>query len=364
MGGFREHMRPLTLPTPSAITVKDPALPNPGSEEGYIGLSPSSYYQNPNRTGNFPTPPGRILELTDQGSWALVAGDASAAYRYGMATYSAGTQFSTGIPRSSFLWPGVMDYLNKYDATYNATFAQPLMVRNLTFNPLDFAIRTLVLVRGAQPYVIVHDNVRKDNTAQSWRWSINSAEGFAPGLSRYFVDSAGRGVYSSLRMRPNATRSEAHFWHSPIDDAAGRARLMVRDLGQHAADPSQPAIFLDSRPPGQNISYLTYGIDNNNPNGGYVRVQTNRIIIQRDNVVTPDYTVLLFPYMDGSPLPTTTWNGDRSVLSVLFADGTLHSVSFARNQPDNRTRISQHRADDDHGHADGRIAGLARIFPV
>jgi len=136
--------------------------------------------------------------------------------------------------------------------------------------------------------------------------------------------------------------------HSPIDDErrpgqTGLPRLLVRDLGV-AATSEQPAILLESRPPGGSGPYLTYGYDNNRAEKVATPVPTNRVLIERRSVVRPDYVVLLAPFRTGEPLPRTTWNGDRTVLSIDLGTA-VDTNTFDRSRDDHRTRLEFTRSE-------------------
>ena len=71
---------------------------------------------------------------------------------------------------------------------------------------------------------------------------------------------------------------------------------------------------------------------------------TNRVMIERRNVVRPDYVVLLAAFRTGDPLPKTTWNSDRTVLSIDLGDGVVDTIAFDRSHNDHRTRLTFERS--------------------
>ena len=52
----------------------------------------------------------------------------------------------------------------------------------------------------------------------------------------------------------------------------------------------------------------------------------------------PDFKILLFPHRAGAVLPETTWNAERTVLTVKIGERT-DVIGFAKNA-DGRTRLS------------------------
>jgi hypothetical protein len=327
----------------AAVLVKDPRLADDPATGGFIGESPSSATQRPPRPGNFPTPPGKLLEVTESPDrqWVLVAGDATTCYTFG---YSGKRDIDTGLPLKSFLYPGMEKLFLARSPVYEQLFNAPLMVSQTDYNPMRKAIRSVLFVRGTRPYVIVVDDYEKDEKPHDWRWSMNCAQGFAPGLDTRFIDSQGKGVYSSLAIAPAATHEDAVLFHSPIDDErvkgqAGLPRLLVRDVGPHAVA-RQPKLVLESRPPLGKGPYLTYGYDNNRTEKVATPVPTNRLLIERRGVARPDYVVLLFPFKTGESLPTTAWNDARTSLSIDLGAGKIDTIAFDRTRADGRTRIT------------------------
>ena len=63
----------------------------------------------------------------------------------------------------------------------------------------------------------------------------------------------------------------------------------------------------------------------------------DRRLIVPSRAVTPNFKVLLFPFHAGDPLPVTTWNADRSVLTIA-AGGQTDEVAYTRHA-DGRTRL-------------------------
>ena len=326
----------------TGISIQDPARAEEPATEGYLGESPSALGQIPPAKGNFPTPPGQLLEVTEdpQGRYALVAGDATAAYTYGL---GGERNVPTGRTMASFLYPGVHDYFKTLD---NADWwNEELKVSQADFNPVRYAIRTLLLVRGKRPYLLCVDDIEKDGTPRNYRWFMNNASGFYPGGDRRFVGPDGNGIYSSMAIEPGATTTQAVLFHAPVDSGTkpGLPRLLVRELGLAEAK-GQPALRLESKPPGgegESTLCFPYGVDNNT--GKFTTIPTNRLLIDRHQVVTPGYVVLLFPFRIGESQPRTTWNKERTELTI-DTGATVDRIAFDRSNPDHRTRLAFTRA--------------------
>ena len=324
----------------ATVLIQKPALAADPATQGYIGESPSSATTSPTN-GNFPTPPGKLLEVTeDPGKqWTLFAGDASAAYNYGFVPGSS-QKIDTGKKPADFFYDGVLRHLlPQYQTDFTTSH---LVVNDDAFNPVEYALRTLFTVRGSQPYVLVIDDITVDGVnPRNYRWSMPCAVSFG-GSGGRFVNASNNSVYSSLAIRPGATATDATLYHSPIDDEhssgqTGLPRLLLRDVTAQSTA-GQPAIFLDNRPSGFAGGNLTYGYDNNSKTFTYV--PSNRVMIPRVNVVSPAYKVLLFPYLTGENTPVTSWNANKTVLTVDLSNGTVDQITFDSTHADHRTRVS------------------------
>ena len=193
-------------------------------------------------------------------------------------------------------------------------------------------------MRGAHPYVLVIDDMNKDGAKQDYRWCMGCYIGFGSG-GGCFVDRQRKVTYSSLAIEPHATAGEAVLYHE-IDEgtAAGLPRLLVRDLSEQPVN-GQPAIRIDDRPMHDPKGNLTYGIDNNRKEKVPAYFPTRRLFIDRNGVVSPDYKILLFPYLTGGVTPATTWDAAHSTLTVQAGD-QIDRITLDSSSADHRTRLS------------------------
>ena len=146
------------------------------------------------------------------------------------------------------------------------------------YNPVRKAFRTALLARGPHPYALVVDDVRKDDAPHTYGWYMQ----LAPGLT--LESSAGPDV---VLMEPQGDR-----------------RLLVRVL---QADGYQGAAQ----------STYVMGADALSKSD----VMGNRLILSA-NAVEPKWKVMLFPFHAGQTLPTSTWNADRTRLTLKWDDQT------------------------------------------
>ncbi len=302
----------------ATVLIQDPALVSDPATEGYYGESPSAATITPTRS-QFPTPPAKFLEATEDpaGRWALFAGDASSAYDY--AYESGAPSQDTGRRIKDFYYGEVLSHMYAdYDPSADTA---TLKLGNLAYNPVAYAYRTVFTARGSRPYVLVVDDI--------------AADGVNPRNYRWNMPAFGRSAYNSLRLQAGATATDAILYHQP--DAASGPRLLVRDFSEQSAV-AQPAIFLDSRQNGDGQAQLDIGYDNNS--GNYSYVQGNRLLITRQNVVSPKFKVLLFPHQSGETLPLTSWNVDQTVAAIDLRNGFTDRLTFDSTRADKRTRLA------------------------
>ena len=188
-----------------------------------------------------------------------------------------------------------------------------------------------LLVRGKHPYVLVVDDFRKDDTAHNYRWVMNNCMGLGIPDGAY-LDAAGHPTNASLAVDPGATSTQAVLYHENDAKLARRPSLLVRELGaERAGLKSQPAINVDS-------PRLCNGYDINTAKTEYA--PSRRLVIDRDNVIEPNYIVLLYPHLTGDVLPVTEWSSDGTKLTITSTqDGTADTITLDRSNPDHRTRF-------------------------
>ena len=307
----------------AGVQIRDPLWAKDPATEGFIGQSPANAPTGSRYPRCFPTPPGRLVEITEdpQHLATLMVGDASAAYNYCFGP----DPIDTGIPRSQFMYPGLREEMLARGTGDEGVFNDTLHVTP-HYNPVQRAFRSILVVRGARPYVLVVDDIRKDDQPQDYRWTMNCAGAFG-GPNHRFLDAEGNGVRSSLAIMPGATATQAVLYHAPIDaekspGQRGLPRLLVRDLSP-AIPAAQPPIVLNTRLTDETAS--------------------NRLQIDRLGVVEPGYKILMFPYRTGEPLPETRWSDDRKTLRIDLKNGVVDTIIFDTSSDDHRTRIRLNR---------------------
>ncbi len=258
----------------------------------------------------WPPLPGRFLENVDQPLFSLFAGDARPSYTYSWANmdYSDPTRVPAGSIATPWRWrdlayPGFA--FPTAEIGDNTWADRVIRAESTLFNPVQRAFRSVLVLRGTRPYVLVLDDIQKDETARTYTWSANTV------TNRGVVDMA---------IQPGATATDAVFFHTTNDTASG-PRLLVRVLEGKGTAPGP--IALDSTP-------LDYG---SGP------VAARRIQITRTNTTAPDFKVLLYPHLSGEALPVTSYDPSTGMLTITPPGGPSDVFRLVR-QPDGRTRVA------------------------
>ncbi|MHC4505748.1 MAG: FN3 associated domain-containing protein, partial [Planctomycetota bacterium] len=174
--------------------------------------------------------------------------------------------------------------------------------------PLRRAFRSVDLVRGEHPYVLVIDDIQKDDEPHLYDW-----------------------------IMPLAARNEMVRKAGERDERA--VELLVRRI---------PALGRGEKDPGlkKGDPVLLVRVLNRNCNGypsirfasevgaGDASTGRQRVIVPSVSVA-PDFKILIYPHRHGDPLPATSWNEARSRLTVEIGE-QVDTVRFATTYVDRR----------------------------
>ncbi len=270
--------------------------------------------------------PGKMVHFQKTDSIMTIAGDATKAYSY---------QWNSG-PFGGYLYDNpllsppsvtkVTDSWNKYRYSPYYSFDNTVMYNRLSFTDnftppyyyvrtverpyfnglMKKVFRTVSLIQATNPYVIVADDVQKDNASSNYKWITP----IAPDLS---VDT----TYANL--------SNNNYQFDVVlkePTATGNRRLLIRLLNANGAISSTIAGTIDSS------TYSATGL---------------RRFKMEANAVDPQFKVLLFPFQKGDALPVTTWSADKSKVYVTNA-GVTNTISFSLDSA-GRTNILLNSSD-------------------
>lgn len=187
-------------------------------------------------------------------------------------------------------------------------------------NAVQRALRTLAFVRGANPYLLVVDDIQKDDRERLYEWLMQT------GPNTETVSISGSGMTDIVLCDATAKRNE----EGAVKPQKADRQLLVRilEMGEPKLSrdyQSRPSVRLESferkdmlAPDGR-----TFGLD-------------KRLVIA-SRAVAPNYKILLYPHRHGDALPVTTWNSDRTELGVEVR-GLKDAIAFKRGA-DGRTRV-------------------------
>ena len=183
------------------------------------------------------------------------------------------------------------------------------------------------MIRGAHPYALVIDDIRKDDSAHDYVWYLpteydvqivkreTNAEG---GLDLLLTgNDPAQNNSPGAGSNPKAPLTVFRDTNSPVP--VGQPMLLVRFLENRndpktvpATEAKEPTILEDA--------------PTLKPNGHYLQ-RVRRLAVPA-HAVEPNFKVLLYPHRQGDPLPVTSWSGTNAV--TVSWPGQKDTVTFAR----------------------------------
>jgi hypothetical protein len=162
------------------------------------------------------------------------------------------------------------------------------------FNPMRQAYRTVAMLRGEHPYVMVLDDARKDDQPHLYEWNIT-----VPPDAQLIDATTPEVVFQNTE--PARTRED-----DLVLGLSGTPRDKTGKLTPKKGDP----LCL--------IRVLWRNTDYGFPVPHLEQFQGfNHLVIPAPSI-SPEFRVLIYPYRQGDPIPKTDWNADRSQLSVVI----------------------------------------------
>ena len=261
-------------------------------------------------------PAGRTVALADNAAATFAAADA--AWAYGHVLVSIDHKHATPVPHSPNDSRLVRSRLPWMDRPWSvlpnwATGRKPAPRISgqrpsnpmghgywAPYNPVKYAYRTCGLVRGKHPYVLVVDDIRKDDAEHEYAWQMQIVDDLT--VAKALTDGA-----LDLTLADETNR-----------------RCLVRVLQAGEAPPGADLL----KAAGLN----TYTYDYRG------RTKKHNRLLVPVRARTGRFKTLIFPYRKGAALPKTTWNAGRTTLTVTLKGQT--DVFTFTPAPDGRTRIA------------------------
>ena len=175
--------------------------------------------------------------------------------------------------------------------------------------PVQKAFRTVTLARGKHPYVLVVDDIRKDDAEHLYEWRMNAG----PEVAAVTIDGADIVLGDSTTARAPGERKYAFQGKTDLAPAKGDRLLLVRtlDIGQPDMPTLQPVPMVAT------VEYKKTD-DMHQFSGRSMGLGTQVVIGSRS--VEPKFVVLLYPYRQGEEVPKTAWNDGKTRLTVTWKD--------------------------------------------
>jgi hypothetical protein len=294
--------------------------------------------------------PGKWLGLKDQGNILIAACDAKPAYDTWWPKEII-TEGPSSFVRFNFpRWQSYRQEAENFRANYGSEPMQrdqrPSVVAHWTgfgqgdprmwdedtwpvalpHNPVQRAFRSVIFNRGAHPYLIIVDDIQKDDKERLYEWLMQT------GMDTEMASMKDQDI---ILCDATVKRDES----GAVTPQKGDRELLVRILDMN--DPAKPHDY-QTRPStrletferkdtlvpvsvaGALSGSRSYGLD-------------KRLVISSRSVA-PDFKILLYPIHAGDPLPITSWNGDKTRLTI---ENTNQKETYTLvKTPEGRTDLS------------------------
>ena len=183
------------------------------------------------------------------------------------------------------------------------------------WNPVEKAFRSAALVRGKRPYAMIVDDIRKDEQTRLYQWTMQMPADVE------IIRSGERWAVLGAKEIPADKNVKGS---KPQPD---KRRLLVQIMD----------IDMTSKRDGLAIALESSSLGNDAFAQGNLR---KRLVIPA-RTSEPRFKILLYPHVEGDPLPDVLWNEAGSMCELVFSDQT-DRWSFAP-AADGRTALSVSR---------------------
>ena len=259
--------------------------------------------------------PGKIVYYKNTPAFQCIAGDAKDAYSYAWKYQFGG--YTGDNPSLGGIYTKAMNTQNSYRYARHYSFDDIPLYNQLTQGDYSWAagaryqrtvstpwlngvvnkvFRTVAMVADASPYVIVADDVQRDNNTNNYKWIAQLPNDLV-------IES------TMLNLTDNNYRNDIIF-KEPA--ATGNRRFLVRILNNTGAVSASVPAYVDS------IINPVNGLSPNN--------KLPRLVVE-SNSIDPKFKIMFFAYNNGDVLPTTSWNANHDRLFVTN-NGVTKTIAF------------------------------------
>jgi len=232
----------------------------------------------------------------------------------------------------------VADYFSGSIATNPLIWTEDTWPMRLENYPVAYAFRTAGLVKGEHSYMLIIDDLKKDNTERLYEWAMpmqldvelvsikqlidvkQQSDPLTIGFNT-FTNNRTQGEYDIIlgdkRMKRNMAEVDKNvggiYNVGRFLPQKGDPQLLVRVLERTAAD-------IPKLEPNPRLETFE-NIKTEDLHQFYLRSMdiAKRLVIPSRSI-SPNFKVLLFPYLQGEELPKTSWNEDRTRLLINWSN--------------------------------------------
>ena len=205
--------------------------------------------------------------------------------------------------------PAVVAFWKGYEKTGPRLWDEDALPIRYPHNPVERAFRTVAFDRGKQPYVLLVDDIQKDQNEHLYEWLMQT------GMNTEIASITDNDI-----VLCDATVSRDA--NGVVKPKKGDRLLLVRvlELGEPRGDmayQSRPSVRLETF---ERRDTLAGTVVKGTLLGGRTFGLDKRLVIASRSVA-PNFKILLYPFRSGDPLPTTSWNEARTMLTIETASG-------------------------------------------
>jgi hypothetical protein len=234
-----------------------------------------------------------------------------------------------GVPALKDERPSVQAHWKGFTAGDPRMWDEDGWPKKLPHNLVRRAFRSIVFSRGDKPWLLVVDDIQKDEKEHLYEWLMQTG----PDTETVSLQD-GEIILGDVTGKRNAEGN--------LKPEKGDRLLLVRVLEQ--GEPAgahdyqaRPSLRLETF---ERKDTLVPAARKEALSGSRSFGYDKRLVIPSRSV-SPNFKILLFPFREGDPLPVTTWNADQSKLTLQVGD-QKDEIAFTKEK-DGRSRILVNR---------------------
>jgi hypothetical protein len=279
---------------------------------------------------------------------------------YGIAAKNQMRYFPGLVPQRDPLRK-VAEYFNGCLETNPLIWTEDTWPMRLQNYPVAYAFRTAGLVKGKHPYMLIIDDLKKDNAERLYEWAIPvqldveavsirqlvevtmQTESKNLGFNA-FANNRTQGEYDIVlgdkRMKRDMSEVDntvgSFYRTGRFTPQKGNPQLLVRVLDRTAS-------VVPNLEPNPRLETFE-NLKTEDMHQFYMRsMDLGKRLVIPSRSDDPNFKVLLFPYLHGEELPQTQWNENRTLLTVTFSN--QKDVFYFSKSADNQTKTKMIRDD-------------------